>query len=215
MKTATAVVLLLFALTTKSYFFGVANATNRAVLDIDGDELRAGNQYYILSAIWGAGGGGLALGRANDQKCPEIVVQRPSFDDGIPVIFHNMDDNDDVVHESSDLNIEFIPIRDKLCTTSTVWKVDNYDKSTSKWWVTTNGVIGNPGPDTLASWFKLENVGSFGYKFRYCPSVCESCKTSCSDIGRYTDHGQIRLALGNQGWPFVFKKASTTIKQVV
>ncbi|XWS60890.1 hypothetical protein CRYUN_Cryun07bG0076800 [Craigia yunnanensis] len=216
MKTATVVVLLLFAFTTKSYFFGVANAANKPVLDIDGDELRAGVEYYVVSAIWGAGGGGLALGRTADQKCPEIVVQRGSdMDNGTPVILSNLNTNDNVVRRNTDINIEFVPRRDKLCRTSTVWKVDNYDFSTGKWWLTTDGVKGNPGPNTLTSWFKIEKAGEIGYKFTFCPSVCESCTTLCSDIGRYGDDGQIRLALADSGWPFLFKKASSTIKQVV
>ncbi|XP_022738218.1 21 kDa seed protein-like [Durio zibethinus] len=214
MKTATAVALLLFAFTTKSYFFQIANAANQPVLDIDGDELRTGVEYYVLSAISGAGGGGLALGRASDQKCPEIVVQRRSdLDNGTPVTFSSSVPNDEVVRLSTDTNIEFVPIRDKLCLTSTVWKVDNFDSSTGKWWVTTDGVKGKPGPNTLTSWFKIEKAGVIGYRFKYCPSVCESCTTLCSDIGRYGDDGQIRLALGDNGWPFVFIKASG-IKQV-
>ena len=215
MKTTTVVVLLLFAFTTKSCFFGVAKAANKPVLDVDGDELRAGVEYYVVSSIRGAGGGGLALGRTTDQKCPEIVVQRRSdLDNGTPVIFSNLDTNDDVVRLSTDSNIEFVPIRDRLCRTSTVWKVDNYDHSTGKWWLTTDGVKGNPGPNTLTSWFKIEKSGGIGYKFTFCPSVCESCTTLCSDIGRYGDDGQIRLALADSGWPFLFKKASSTIKQV-
>ncbi|XVF09497.1 hypothetical protein REPUB_Repub07fG0098300 [Reevesia pubescens] len=214
MKTATAVVLLLFAFTTKSYFFGVANAANEPVLDSNGDEVQTGTEYYVVSAIWGAGGGGLALGRANDQKCPEIVVQRQSDQDyGTPVIFHNLDTNDNVVYRSSEYNIEFVPIRDRLCLTSTVWKVDDYDESTGKWWLTTGGVKGNSGPNTMKSRFKIEAAGPLGYKFKFCPK--SSANTLCSDIGRYVDDGQMRLALGDFGWPFVFMKASTTIKQVV
>nr|AAV41233.1 putative 21 kDa trypsin inhibitor [Theobroma bicolor] len=217
MKTATAVVLLLLAFTSKSYFFGVANAANSPVLDTDGDELRTGVRYYVVSSIWGAGGGGLALGRATGQSCPEIVVQRRSdLDNGTPVIFSNADSKDGVVRLSTDINIEFVPIRDRLCSTSTVWKLDNYDNSAGKWWVTTDGVRGQPGPNTLTSWFKIERAGVLGYKFRFCPSVCDSCKTLCSDIGRHSDDdGQIRLALSDNGWPWMFKKASKTIKQVV
>ena len=45
---------------TKSCFLGVADAANEPVLDIDGEELQTGVEYYVVSAIWGAGGGGLA-----------------------------------------------------------------------------------------------------------------------------------------------------------
>ncbi|XP_017985239.1 PREDICTED: 21 kDa seed protein-like [Theobroma cacao] len=215
MKTATAVVLLLFAFTSKSYFFGVARADESPVLDSDGDELRTGVEYYVVSAIWGAGGGGLALGRVTGQSCPEIVVQRGFDDDGLPVIFSNADGKDGVVRLSTDVNIEFVPIRDRLCLTSTVWKLDDYDLSTGKWWVTTDGVKGDPGHNTLTSWFKIEDAGALGYKFRFCPSVCDSCIHLCNDFGRHGHDGQVRLALSENGWPWIFKKARNSIKQVV
>ncbi|TYH52954.1 hypothetical protein E1A91_D09G063500v1 [Gossypium mustelinum] len=220
--TASLFLLFIFSITPPSFLFEVANATNYPVLDIDGDWLRTGVEYYVVSAIFGAGGGGLALGRSTKQPCPEIVVQRRSdFDKGTPVIFSNADTNDTVVRLSTDVNIEFTPIRTKLCRTTTVWKIDNYDDSAGKWWVTTDGVRGNPGPNTLTSWFKIENVGILGYKFKYCPSVCESCTTLCSEIERDVDSdGQIRLALSDgSGWPFIFMKVNSArargIQQVV
>ncbi|XVE58838.1 hypothetical protein DITRI_Ditri04bG0201200 [Diplodiscus trichospermus] len=221
MKTATVVVFLLFAFTTKSCFFGVATATNTPVLDSDGDELRAGVEYYVVSAIPGNTGGGLAFTFDPRTTCPETVVQRQLENDyGIPVTFSNSDTNDDVIRLSTDINIEFLPIRPRLCVTSTVWKLANYDLSTGKWWVITDGVKGNPGANTLTSWFKIEKfekLGYSGYIFSFCPSVCESCITLCSNIGRAGDNGLIRLALDRDdlAWPFVFKKATPTIKQVV
>ncbi|MBA0576401.1 hypothetical protein Golob_024054 [Gossypium lobatum] len=161
--TASLFLLFIFSITPPSFLFEVANATNYPVLDIDGDWLRTGVEYYVVSAIFGAG-----------------------------------DTNDTVVRLSTDVNIEFARIRTKLCRTTTVWKIDNYDDSAGKWWVTTDGVRGNPGPNTLTSWFKIENVGILGYKFKYCPSVCESCTTLCSEIERDVDSdGQIRLAISD------------------
>ena len=62
MKTTIASVFLLFvfSITKSSHLFGLANAANEPVLDIDGEELQTGVEYYVVSAIWGAGGGGLA-----------------------------------------------------------------------------------------------------------------------------------------------------------
>ncbi|XVF50507.1 hypothetical protein PTKIN_Ptkin04bG0106700 [Pterospermum kingtungense] len=218
MRTTTAAVFLLFlfSVTKSSYLFGVANAAKEPVLDTDGEELRTGVEYYIVSSIWGAGGGGLALGRSSSQKCPEMVVQRRSGDDGIPVTFSNVYSNDEIVRLSTDVNIEFLPIRPKLCLTSTVWKIADYDHTAGKWWVNTDGVIGNPGPNTVTSWFKIEKSGGVGYKFSFCPSVCESCVTLCSDVGRDSDiDGVVRLALTKeQGWPFVFKKLATRAREI-
>ncbi|PPD66793.1 hypothetical protein GOBAR_DD36327 [Gossypium barbadense] len=196
MKTTTASVFLLFiifSVTPSSFLFGVANATNEPVLDTDGNEVQTGTEYYVVSAIWGAGGGGLALGWPSGNPCPEVVAQSRSGDDGIPVIFSNLDSNDGVVRLSSDINIEFIPLRPRLCPTTTVWKVDDYDHSAGKWWVITDGVTGNP--------------------------VCGTCPALCNEIERGFDGEMVRLALSTgNGWPFIFKKvgkSATEIQQVV
>ncbi|PPR89172.1 hypothetical protein GOBAR_AA31512 [Gossypium barbadense] len=251
MKTTIASVFLLFiifSVTPLSFLFGVANATNEP----------------------GAGGGGLALGRPRGNPCPEVVAQRPSGDNGIPVIFSNSDSNDGVVRLSSDINIEFVPLRPKLCQTTTVWKVNDYDHSAGKWWVITDGVKGNPGANTLTSWFRIEKVsdvyykfkpklcqtttvwkvndydhsagkwwvitdgvkGNPGantltswfriekvsdvyYKFKYCPAVCETCPALCNEIGRDFDGEMIRLALSTgNGWPFYFKKVEKSAMEI-
>ncbi|KAE8714230.1 21 kDa seed protein [Hibiscus syriacus] len=156
MKTTIASVFLLFlfSITQSSFLFGVANAADDAVLDRDGEEVVTG-PYYVLSAIWGAGGGGLAIGRESGRKCPEIVVQRLSdMDNGNPVVFSNANTKDNVVRVSSDVKVEFVGPRDRLCLTSTVWKVDHDQK-----WVELGGTEGGPGCDTLENWFKIEKAG--------------------------------------------------------
>ncbi|KAG4181244.1 hypothetical protein ERO13_A10G215016v2 [Gossypium hirsutum] len=172
------------------------------VLDSDGNELRTGTSYFVVSSIWGAGGGGIAPGMPRGKPCPEVVAQRGSGDNGILVIFSNSDSNDGVVRLSSDINIEFIFLRPKFClTTTTVWKVDDYDHSAGKWWVITDGVKGNSGANTLTSWFRIEKAGTLDYTHLN------------------SDREMIRLALStDHGWPFFFKKVETSameIQQVV
>ncbi|XP_039071322.1 21 kDa seed protein-like [Hibiscus syriacus] len=217
MKTTIASVFLLFlfSITQSSFLFGVANAADDAVLDRDGEEVVTGVPYYVLSAIWGAGGGGLAIGRESGRKCPEIVVQRLSdMDNGNPVVFSNANTKDNVVRVSSDVKVEFVGPRDRLCLTSTVWKVDHDQK-----WVELGGTEGGPGCDTLENWFKIEKAGMDGtYKFKYCPSVCDSSITACNEIERAVDEdGHIRLALsGGSGypWPWIFIKANEVNKRI-
>ncbi|KAG4181245.1 hypothetical protein ERO13_A10G215032v2 [Gossypium hirsutum] len=223
MKTTIASVLLLFiifSVTLSSFLFGVANATNEPVLDSDGNEVQTGTPYFIVSSIRRAGGGGLALGRPSGNPCPEVVTQRKSGDNGIPVIFSNSDFNDGIVRLSSDINIEFIPLRPKLCRTTTVWKVDDYDHSAGKWWVVTNGVKGNPGANTLTSWFRIEKaMGGHSYALKYCPAVCGTCPALCNEIEKDYDGEMDRFALSTgPGWSFYFekvKKSATEIQQVV
>ncbi|KAK8572081.1 hypothetical protein V6N13_047698 [Hibiscus sabdariffa] len=191
MKTTTASLFLLFifSITQSSFLFGVATAGDAAVLDRNGEEVLTGVRYYVVSAIWGAGGGGLAIGRESGRKCPEIVVQR---------------------------------LRDRLCRTSTVWKVQHYDESTGKTWVELGGAEGGHVCGPLKNWFKIEKSGmGRAYKFKYCP--CGSPKTLCKEIKRAQDtDGQMRLALADgPGYPWLFiradkaNEASTRIPQVV
>ncbi|KAK2662926.1 hypothetical protein Ddye_001500 [Dipteronia dyeriana] len=65
----------------------------------------------------------------------------------------------------------------------TVWKVDDYDGSTRQWYITTNGVEGNAGAETLKNWLKFKRYEhTYGYKIVHCPSVCESCVKLYSNV---------------------------------
>ncbi|GMI99516.1 ARABIDOPSIS THALIANA KUNITZ TRYPSIN INHIBITOR 5 [Hibiscus trionum] len=198
-----------FIFSTNSCLSWAAGAADQPVLDTDGDKVLANVQYYILSAIRGAGGGGLDLGSPEDKLCPKFVVQDP-FENGTPVLFHPVNTSDPVVHEFTDVNIEFAPGLDAYCRSSTVWKLDDYDSSSGKWWITTDGDKGNPGPQTLTNWFKIRKSGGFGYTLGFCPTVCESCVTLCNYINKFPDGKNTRLALNKkpEGSPWVFVKAS-------
>ncbi|KAK8704068.1 hypothetical protein V6N13_047701 [Hibiscus sabdariffa] len=138
MKTTTASLFLLFifSITQSSFPVGVANAAGDVVLDVNGDEVLTGAQYYVVSAIWGAGGGGLSIGWESDRRCPGIVVQsRFDLDNGSPVVFYNANSSDGVVRVSSDVRVKFVGPRDRLCRTSTVWKVQDQGESFGKRWV--------------------------------------------------------------------------------
>ncbi|CAJ1952325.1 unnamed protein product [Sphenostylis stenocarpa] len=100
-----------------------------------------------------------------------------------------------VVRVSTDLNIYFSTYT--TCPQSIVWMLKDYDYSTSQWFVTTGGGFGNPGPDTIRNWFKIEKYED-AYKLVYCPSVCNDCSYPCSDIGIYQDQYGKRLALSSQ-----------------
>ncbi|KAK5795353.1 hypothetical protein PVK06_036615 [Gossypium arboreum] len=93
------------------------------------------------------------------------------------MIFSSSDSNDGVVRLSSDINIEFVPLRTRLCQTTTVWKVDDYDHSAGKWWVIPDGIKGNPSADTLTSWFRIEK-GVF-------------LVTNLSTTPQYMEHAQL------------------------
>ncbi|KAL5749344.1 hypothetical protein ACOSP7_023947 [Xanthoceras sorbifolium] len=183
------------------------------LLDSNGDKVVVGTEYYITSWVWGAGGGGLNLHAGRNATCPMDVIQEP-WDTirGLPLTFSPATTNQDnnIVYASTDVNIKFtaVPLS---CNQPTVWKVDDYDETTGNWYITTNGVQGNAGPETLKNWFKFErHEQTYGYKIVHCPSVCESCVKLCSDVGFYVgDDGVRRLGLSKTPFVLVFIKASS------
>ncbi|CAI9773865.1 unnamed protein product [Fraxinus pennsylvanica] len=174
------------------------------VLDITGKALRTGIDYYILPVIRGRGGG-LTLASINE-TCPlDVVQEQMEVKDGLPLTFTPVDPNKGVISVSTDLNIKFSAA--SICVQSTVWKLD---ESAGKYFVTTGGVDGNPGRETISNWFKIEKYER-DYKIVFCPTVCDYCRVRCGDVGIIIQDGYRRLALitTDDDVPFrvMFKKA--------
>ncbi|MED6143232.1 hypothetical protein PIB30_004320 [Stylosanthes scabra] len=103
-----------------------------------------------------------------------------------------------VVRVNTDLNIE---LSYDLNCESIVWKLKEYDYATRQRFVITDGVLGNPGAETINNWFKIEKYED-AYKLSYCPEVCPSCRHPYMDIGLYNNkEGMHRLVLS----PVLFK----------
>lgn len=215
MNSSLAAVLFLFFFFSTNPFSLSAAAEKEPVLDTDGEELRSDRLYLVQPArtIPGSGGLGLESIFSSNIPCPKIVAQS-QLPHLLPVFIHPVDSNNVTVHLSTDVNIGF-PGIDAYCRSSNIWRVAPYDPFSGHWWIVNGGEIGNPGPQTLFNWFKIEKAAA-GYKFTFCPSVCESCVTLCNDIGKYTYENKVLFGLTNQnGSSFVFAKATETIKQVV
>ncbi|XP_021282616.1 kunitz trypsin inhibitor 2-like [Herrania umbratica] len=173
------------------------------VLDISGEELRTGTDYYILPVIRGRGGG-LTLASTGDETCPlDVVQEQLEVSNGLPLTFSPVNITKGVVRVSTDLNIKFSAAT--ICVQSTVWKLDN-DEATQKLVVTTGGVEGNPGIETLSNWFKIERYED-DYKLVFCPGVCDFCRPVCGDLGVFIDAGIRRLALSDVPLKVMFKRA--------
>ncbi|WOG93907.1 hypothetical protein DCAR_0313195 [Daucus carota subsp. sativus] len=181
----------------------VASAETNKVLDIDGHELRRDTNYFILPVVRG-NGGGLKLYSGRTSRCPMDVVQEPNeLNRGIPVKFSPVNPKESTIRVSSDLNVKFSGA--SICAQSTVWKLDGQR------FVSTGGVVGNPGGATVSNWFRIEKLPGRNqwYKLVYCPAVCNTCRPVCGDLGIVIEKsGTRRLAL-NAGKPFqvFFKKA--------
>ncbi|XP_054799696.1 miraculin-like [Prosopis cineraria] len=199
MKLTLVAFVLLFALSTKP-LLGAAGPPFEQVVDTFGKKLRARANYYILPA----NGGCLALASIGE-KCPMDVVEVQGYP-GLPLSFTPVNTKKGVIRVSTDLNIVFSADTD--CPQSNEWKLDNYDDTTGQWFVTTGGVVGNPGWQTVSNWFKIEKCKE-SYKLMYCPTVCSYCNVQCKDIGIYVNaDGNQRLAITDAPYKVQFQLAA-------
>ncbi|XP_010279465.1 PREDICTED: miraculin-like [Nelumbo nucifera] len=205
MKTAFLLLSLLFLAFGTKLSPVKADASPPAVRDTAGHKLSSGVKYYIFPAN-PKKGGGFTFEATNNGKCPFGVVQdNNKLSKGLPVRFFPVNPKMDTIRVSTDHNIKFaIPISHP--PSSSVWKVGEYSKWIGKQLVTTCGVLGNPGRDTLSSWFKIEKYDD-DYKLVFCPSVCKSCKVFCKGVGIFIKDGVHHLALTDNPLKIMFKKA--------
>ncbi|CAN4087887.1 unnamed protein product [Withania somnifera] len=112
-----------------------------AVVDIAGKIIRTGIDYYILPVVRGRGGG-LTLDKQHE-------INR-----GLPLTFTPYNPKKGVIRESTDLNIIFSA--NSICVQTTLWKLDDFDETTGKYFITIGGNEGNPSRETISNWFKIE-----------------------------------------------------------
>ncbi|KAL8132680.1 miraculin-like [Apium graveolens] len=209
----TTVILLSFLLIPLLNSLLIASAANDKVLDIDGQELRTGTNYYILPVVRG-NGGGLKINSQGNYQCPLGVVQEADeVNRGTPMIFSPVNPDEQIVRESSDLNVKFSGPT-FICSYKnngepTVWRIDSGDSGQT--FVSLGGSVGDPGSSTIRNWFRIEKLegGNNWYKFVYCPGVCNTCRPVCGDLGIVIEKsGTRRLALNTvKSFQVFFKKA--------
>lgn len=203
------VFLSIFLFSALTYSFSSATEEPEPLLDEAGKKLRVDSFYYILPAsIHPRGrGGGLVRGIVGNQSCSLGLVQDPNNNkEGLPVRFYPINSKKGIVRASTDLNIQFGFT--ESCNDRTVWKVDeNYDQETGNHFIGFGGVDGNPIPEYIKNWFKVEKY-RYGYKLVYCPTFCSYCDVQCKDIGIVYVNGQRRLALADFPFNIKFRKAA-------
>ncbi|XP_058773541.1 kunitz trypsin inhibitor 5-like [Vicia villosa] len=205
---------LLFAFMSSQPLLGDAEASFDQVVDTLGKKLRADANYYILPVLpihkcgpYGkcrSSGSSLALASL-EKSCPLDVVVVDKYQ-GLPITFTPVNPKKGVIRVSTDLNIKFTS-RPTCLHHSTVWRLDRYNVYKRQWFVTTGGVVGNPGLETINNWFKIGKYGD-AYKLMFCPSVVQSFKHVCKDVGIFVDeNGNKRLALSDVPLKVKFQQA--------
>ncbi|KAL1824807.1 hypothetical protein ACET3Z_011585 [Daucus carota] len=184
-----------------------ASAPN-PVIDTFGRYLRQGVSYYIVPVppedpTVSSRGGGLNLAATRNKTCPLDVVQEMDENNkGLPFSFIPINPKKGVIRESTDLNIKYMG--DTACNESMVWMLNQLGDPNGPYFVTTGGVEGHPGAQTIGNWFKIE-VFIDDYKIMYCPTVCKYCKVICRDVGIVVVNGRRYLGLTDQPRRVMFK----------
>lgn len=204
MKTPTLLFLSSFLLFTFSAIFFISSAQTApsAVLDTNGQELRRGVNYYIFPAESGYGG---AVSATNDRgaRCPiQITLSPVEGGTGHPVVFSPINASDSVIRLNTDLNIKFTSTPEN-CPESNVWMLNGPQSSSPRFLITVGGVEGNPRPETVSSWFKIQRDGDDAYQLTFCPSssFCTPgvlCNFICGNIGATEPRPLRRLAFVDQ-----------------
>uniref|UniRef100_A0A5B7BRF9 Putative miraculin-like n=1 Tax=Davidia involucrata TaxID=16924 RepID=A0A5B7BRF9_DAVIN len=188
---------LLFGLSTYP-LFGAADDVLDPVVDIAGDDLQTNANYYVLPLLW-AMGGGLGLGRNwNGSICPFNVIQSASeIENGVSVNFSPILDEDDVIRVSTDIDIKF-PGAPRICSDLPIWKISDS-------FVTLGGV-----GESVTDRFRIEKNNALptlpAYKFVFCKA-----KMACQNIGISNKNGIRYLAITDDPYMMVFKKAEASL----
>nr|KAJ0222185.1 hypothetical protein LSAT_V11C200091440 [Lactuca sativa] len=175
------------------------------VRDTDGNIIRSGTGYYILPTTRGLGGGIKLVPTTINETCPSDVVQENNdLQNGLPLTFIPVKANKDGnIFESIDLNIRFSG--STACIRSAIWRIDQGVNGQRE--ISSHGSLGNPGPQTISNWFKIEKHED-GYKLVFCPTVCNTCRPACGDIGHtIAKTGRLSLVINNTPLKVNFKKA--------
>ncbi|MCD7449788.1 hypothetical protein HAX54_001525 [Datura stramonium] len=169
---------LLVALSTTSSFLVKAQDVSEPVLDVSGNAVRTGVNYFILPAARG-NGGGLQVASIRNQTNPLVVSQNADESViGVNLQFSPVDPKENTIRISTDMNVKFTSM--SISDSSTVWRI-NTELIPQRYLVTVGGVEGNPGRETLGNWFKIDKYED-AYKLVYCPGVCNICRPFCGEI---------------------------------
>nr|GMC74123.1 kunitz trypsin inhibitor 2-like [Ipomoea batatas] len=173
--------LLILLLSLVSFFphheIAGASSLPSPVRDNKGEVVKVGSNYFVLPVTRGRGGGLYPANiKSNATICPlDVIQEADEVQKGIPVVLEPYNN---------------------ATTVPAPWSAYQLIS-------TSGGVEGNPGPQTLSSWFKIDKYKSV-YKFVFCPTVCNYCKVICKDVGIFEQNGVRFLALTDDV-PFKFE----------
>ncbi|MED6203743.1 hypothetical protein PIB30_002512 [Stylosanthes scabra] len=190
--------------------FAFPLAFAQQVLDINGNPIFPGREYYILPSIRGPPGGGVKLATTGNSNCPATVLQDYSeVVNGIPVKFTIPGVSTLEIYEGTPLEIEFT--EKPKCIESSKWIIF-VDNDIGKACAGIGGPKDHPGQQTFPGTFSIKKY-NFGYKLVFCVAGSQTCL----DIGRYDNgEGGRRLNLTEgEAFDIVFVEPTSSYNNVI
>ncbi|XP_054788089.1 kunitz-type serine protease inhibitor DrTI-like [Prosopis cineraria] len=189
-----------------------ASSEEEPVNDVNGEPIVPGQEYYIMSAVWGAdAGGGVKPGRAGDaSSCAYSVLQESSEKNkGAAVKFHVQGTSKDKIYPGSTaLAIEFVEKPD--CAESSKWVVAYDGSGSSSSRLVIGGAEDHPDSELVSGVFRIEVFNAIAYKLVFCSksNVFSSSSGACYDVGvDYKAEGSRNLVVEKQSSGNVFMVA--------
>ncbi|KAI9086150.1 hypothetical protein K1719_031871 [Acacia pycnantha] len=192
-----------------AFFFLLLNSsTAEVVLDIEGEPLLPGRDYYMVRFIWPGPGGVSLANSGNNKTCPVDVIAVPCCRNCIPptencngeALKFNPLARIGIVTTNLPLTIRFA--KTPSCAQSPEWILV---KEEGAWLVGIGGPEDHPDKEILTGLFIIERYFA-GYTIKFCPKHLPEI---CGYLGLHSDANQnTRLALTN-GTPHMvyFQKA--------
>lgn len=175
-----------------------STAQSPPVLDVDGQALRPGVEYYIKPAVTDVAGN-LTLKSRSNASCPLYVGQEPlaSTNIGLPVTFTLVVADEDLIREGIGIRVVFQAA--STCIMSTQWQVGETEPTTGRRLVATGN---DDGPIGI---FRIDRSNLGVYNIGWCPAMMG--RPRCGSAGIFVEDGVRLLALDGTAFPFEFVRA--------
>ncbi|XP_028789973.1 kunitz-type serine protease inhibitor DrTI-like [Neltuma alba] len=152
------------------------------VVDIQGNAVLSGADYYMMLPFEGPDGGEFAPGKTSNMTCPLSVVLDPASG-GELVRISSTSAKKGIVSTEEAVDVSFA---NKIkCAESSKWMIVR-ERGEDFWSVVISSARDHPGSEILSGSFKIQKSNVMGgYKFIFCPNA-----TVCGNI-----QGSDRLVL--------------------
>ena len=185
-----------------------SNDFRQTVLDVDGNPVVPGSEYFILTNLIGQKYRGVVTLRiTGNSTCPATVEVYFGLYASIPVKFTPAGVNTSEIFTNTQLEIKFP--KDRVCVESPKWVVV-VDSDMQQTYVGIGGPEDHPGQQTYSGTFKILTSSNDKYGLAFCKPIIDDEPSVCWNISLHfiAKHLSLLVLTNNKGgFEFGLKKA--------